>query len=124
MLGGQRHPRGHTLQLFIDGLSRVYLAVMPWTPASGTLGSMKTSVPATTDAGPEKGRGMENRTIALTPWIGWIAGIALSWTASGIVAAGAWWLLYWPAILGVAVASSKLEERRGAEVAAQPMLRS
>lgn len=97
---------------------------MPWTPAPGTLKSMKASAPATTKAGPEKGRRMEYRATALAPWIGWIAGIALSWTASGIVAAGAWWLLYWPAILGVAVAFSRLEERQGAEVATDPMLRS
>jgi hypothetical protein len=85
---------------------------------------MKASAPATAKAGPEKGRRMENRATALAPWAGWIAGIALSWTTSGIVAAGAWWLLYWPAILGVAVVFSRLEERRGAEVATQPMLRS
>jgi hypothetical protein len=58
---------------------------------------------------------MQNRATALAPWAGWIAGIALSWTASGIVAAGAWWLLYWPAILGVAVAYSRLEEGRRTE---------
>lgn len=97
---------------------------MPWTQVPGTLISMKTSVPATTEAGPEKGRRMENRARALAPWAGWVAGIALSWTASGIVAAGAWWMLYWPAILGVAVAYSRLEERREGPAATEPMLRS
>jgi hypothetical protein len=87
--------------------------------------SMKTSAPATREAGPEKGRRMENRAVALAPWAGWIAGIALSWTTSGIMAAGAWWLLYWPAILGIALAySSRLEEHRQAEVATDSMLRS
>ena len=63
---------------------------------------------------------MENRATARAPWAGWIA---LSWTTSGLVAAGAWWLLYWPAILGIAVAYSRLEEHRQAEVAADSMLR-
>jgi hypothetical protein len=112
------------LQLFIGGLSRVHLAVMAWTHAPGTLISMKTSASATTEAGPEKGRRMENRATALAPWTGWIAGIALSWTASGLVAAGAWWVLYWPTLLGIAVAYSRLEEHRQAEVAADSMLRS
>jgi hypothetical protein len=40
------------------------------------------------------------------------------------VAAGAWWLLYWPALLGIALAYSRLEERRQAEVAADSMVRS
>jgi hypothetical protein len=97
---------------------------MAWTFAPGTLMSMKTSAPATTEAGPEKGRRMENRATALVPWAGWIAGIALSWTVSGIVAAGAWWLLYWPALLGIALAYSRLEEHRQAEVAADSMLGS
>lgn len=57
---------------------------------------------------------MENRTGALAAWIGWIAGIALWWWASGIVAAGAWWLLFWPVMVGVAVAYSTLKERREA----------
>ena len=114
---------GTRSQVFINGLSRVHPTVMPWTQAQGTLISMKTSVPATTEAGPEKGRRMENRATALAPWVGWVAGIALSWAASGIVAAGAWWLLYWPSILGVAVAYSRLGERRGAPVATEPMLR-
>ena len=87
--------------------------------------SMKTNAPATTVAGPEKGRRMENQATALAPWAGWIGGIALSWTTSGLVAAGAWWLLYWPALLGIAVAYSRLEERRqAAEVAADSNLRS
>jgi hypothetical protein len=61
---------------------------------------------------------MENRATALASWAGWIAGIALLWTTSGVVAAGAWWLLYWPSLLGIAVACSRLEEHRQAEVAA------
>lgn len=97
---------------------------MAWTFAPGTLMSMKTSTPATTEAGPEKGRRMENRATALAPWAGWIVGIALSWTTSGIVAAGAWWLLYWPTVLGIALAYSRLEEYWQAEVAADSMLRS
>ena len=71
-----------------------------------------------------KGRRMRYRTPAVVPWIGWIAGIGLSWVAAGAVAAGAWWLLYWPAVLGIALASSRLEEREGAEVAGDPVLRS
>ena len=97
---------------------------MAWMFAPVTLISMKTSAPATTDAGPEKGRRMENQATALAPWAGWIGGIALSWTTSGLVAAGAWWLLYWPALLGVAVMYSRLEDHRQAEVAADSMLRS
>jgi hypothetical protein len=112
------------LQLFIAGLPRVHPAVTTWTSAPGTLMSMKISAPATTAAGPEKGRRMENRATALAPWAGWIAGIVLSWTTSGVVAAGAWWLLYWPALLGIALAYSRLEERRQAEVAADSMVRS
>lgn len=57
---------------------------------------------------------MENPKGALAAWTGWIAGIALWWWASGIMAAGAWWLLYWPFMVCLAVAYSMLEERREA----------
>jgi hypothetical protein len=56
---------------------------------------------------------MDVRTTGLGPWTAWIAGIALSWAAFGMVAAGLWWFLYWPFVLGAAMLYSILEDRGG-----------